>query len=314
MSLLKPALAALLSLAGLGGCAPNYVALDVPKADTPLGPRPRTDTITHRIRCELARLVDPNVNPYTANEYTQYLVDVQLTLDVTDDGSLAPTFAYTNGLFSLGGGAKLDYSRDSSFTADLLYSLGAIARETAIERAGNNGVLPADSDYACPAVWQTNLDGELGLTTAGLMGLRTNDVNTGDSLGKTAAFGGQIQFIVTKNLNGVGPTWTLKSFKGPGGLAGISEVNTDKIVFAFAMQNPIILFAAQPVAHKKGAVGETPVMAGGRKTGKQKAAKPLFPAAPAINPDAVVSARNYIESINISQLGTTLSKIRVNTQ
>jgi hypothetical protein len=46
-------------------------------------------------------------------------------------------------------------------------------------------------------------------------------------------FGGSIQFLVTKNLS-AGPTWTLVHFKGPGPLASVSEVNTDKITLAFA--------------------------------------------------------------------------------
>jgi hypothetical protein len=32
----------------------------------------------------------------------------------------------------------------------------------------------------------------------------------------------------------LGPTWTLVQFKGPGGLASLSQVNTDKITLAFA--------------------------------------------------------------------------------
>jgi hypothetical protein len=43
-----------------------------------------------------------------------------------------------------------------------------------------------------------------------------------------------MQFIVTKNLSAFGPTWSLEFFKGPGALASLSEVNTDKITVAFA--------------------------------------------------------------------------------
>jgi hypothetical protein len=52
--------------------------------------------------------------------------------------------------------------------------------------------------------------------------------------GSSGAFGGYVDFVVTKNLNSVGPTWTLQHFKGPGSLAGVSEINTDKLTFAFA--------------------------------------------------------------------------------
>lgn len=52
--------------------------------------------------------------------------------------------------------------------------------------------------------------------------------------GTSGAFGGYVNFVITKNLNSVGPTWTLTHFKGPGSLAGVAEVNTDKLTFAFA--------------------------------------------------------------------------------
>jgi hypothetical protein len=48
------------------------------------------------------------------------------------------------------------------------------------------------------------------------------------------ALRGFVTFIVTKNLTGVGPTWTLTHFTGPGKFASASDVNTNKLVFAFA--------------------------------------------------------------------------------
>jgi hypothetical protein len=48
------------------------------------------------------------------------------------------------------------------------------------------------------------------------------------------AFGGVITFLVTKNISGFGPTWTTTRWKGPGGLIGLSKVNTDKLTLAFA--------------------------------------------------------------------------------
>jgi hypothetical protein len=81
---------------------------------------------------------------------------------------------------------------------------------------------------------------------------------------------------VTKNLNSVGPTWSLKHFKGPGSLGGISEVNTDKVVFAFAQ--------SQPADGKKG------------------------------KSNAVQAAKGYINTININQLTVIFSGTRQNTQ
>jgi hypothetical protein len=59
--------------------------------------------------------------------------------------------------------------------------------------------------------------------------------------GANKIFGGTIQFLVTKNFNATGPTWSLVHFKGPGGLGALSQVNTDKIVLSFA-QGPNIKY------------------------------------------------------------------------
>ncbi len=53
--------------------------------------------------------------------------------------------------------------------------------------------------------------------------------------GTDGAFGGYVNFTVTKNLNAVGPLWTLTHFKGPGNFASVSEANTDKLIYAFGV-------------------------------------------------------------------------------
>ena len=71
------------------------------------------------------------------------------------------------------------------------------------------------SDFVAMSSVSPNLDQTMNLTSKGV-------------------FGGSIQFLVTKSLGTLGPTWTLIHFKGPGGLASLSQVNTDKITLAFA--------------------------------------------------------------------------------
>ena len=89
------------------------------------------------------------------------------------------------------------------------------------------------------------------------------------------SFGGYVQFVVTKNVNMVGPTWTLKQFNGPGSLAGLSEINTDKITFAFA---------------RGGAAG-----------------KPFSVISNARNP----VTEQLLTQINVNQLTTQLSNLRI---
>jgi len=96
-------------------------------------------------------------------------------------------------------------------------------------------------------------------------------VNWDKKLSDDGVFGGYVNFVVTKSVNG-GPTWTLTSFTGPGSnLGSFSEVNTDKLTFAFA----------------RGDKAGTPF----RVSGRQKADR-------------------LIEQINLNQLTTQLSGIR----
>ncbi|WP_141713314.1 hypothetical protein [Bradyrhizobium elkanii] len=54
------------------------------------------------------------------------------------------------------------------------------------------------------------------------------------TLGLKRAFGGYVNFVITKNLNAVGPTWTLTHSKARAAFLDCPEVNTDKLTFAFA--------------------------------------------------------------------------------
>jgi hypothetical protein len=60
--------------------------------------------------------------------------------------------------------------------------------------------------------------------------------NTGASVGakNTNAFSTTISFIVTKNLNAVGPTWTLEWIKGPGSLGEVQREDTQTILMEFS--------------------------------------------------------------------------------
>jgi hypothetical protein len=81
--------------------------------------------------------------------------------------------------------------------------------------------------------WATdkNLAGELGLTRTVELAFTSQHVDWGKKLSDGGVFGGYVNFVVTK----AGPTWTLTSFTGPGSnLGSFSEVNTDKLSFAFA--------------------------------------------------------------------------------
>jgi hypothetical protein len=229
---MRRAFAALLGLALVGGCS-NIDQFDLPKNASTGGPTPKS--IVTRLKCELAVLAADNYRFKDFIDSNHFVVGVQLDLTVTDDGTLAPSFTYTNGIFSFNVGAKYDISRAQNFTERLFLSIDDIRAQTG-GRAPNDPNFPGPLD--CPRV-DTLLAGDLGIVRSVEMALFTPDlalISTKLS-GTAGAFGGSVNFMVTKNLNSVGPTYTLTHFKGPGSLAGISELNNDKLTFAFAARS-----------------------------------------------------------------------------
>jgi hypothetical protein len=217
--------------ASTAGCA-NIDRLDVPKNPTTGNPSVRS--IVQRIKCELAVMASDDYKYKAAMEAGDFIVAIQLSLTVNDDGSLAPSFTYTNGLFSFNAGAKFEASREQNFTEQLIFSIKDIKTEMILAQEASRKLHREVDSFACP-IADTNLAGDLGLLESAEMALTSDGLNLGTKLsGSNGAFGGYVNFIVTKNLNAVGPTWTLKHFKGPGSLAGVSEINTDKLTFAFA--------------------------------------------------------------------------------
>jgi hypothetical protein len=122
-----------------------------------------------------------------------------------------------------GANATLSESRDHNFTENIQLSARTIFIEWKTNRNPHN----------CPMA-DTNLSGNLGISELVAMAAQTQRLDQTPNPAGKGVFGGSIQFLVTKNLSALGPTWTLVHFKGPGPLASLSEVNTDKITLAFA--------------------------------------------------------------------------------
>ena len=299
-----------LVLAGAGmlsACAPNFVALDVPQViDRERGtPTPSTKQITQRIRCELANLADSRKSVRMSSP-NDYLVAVQLSLAVQDDGNLAPSFGYTNGVFSFAAGGKVSAARTSTFTADLIYDMARIDDAVKEDRASHGGVLPPESFFACPDPTVGGISGSLGIDTAGLMGMSTDDVNTGDDLGGKGVFGGNVQFVVTKTLGALGPTWAFKHIKSIGGTVNVDETNTDQVTFAFVRAEPLKLFAPPKAGEA------TPAESKPRPA--KRARSPLAPGAPAASQTPAQTAREYINAILLNRLSTGIDQIQLNTK
>lgn len=220
----------------------NVGHFDVPRDATGV---PTVKSIIQQIRCELADLADPAYSHNLTLQKHDFMVAVQLNLTVNDDGSLAPSMTYSNGPFAFSAGVKLQASREQNFTEKLIYSMRAIQEEVKLSREISKKLGRSIDPFACPAVADTNLAGDLGLRESVHMALTSADLDFGKGLSADGAFGGYVNFVVTKNLNAVGPTWTFTHFTGPGKLAGVSEVNTDKLVFAFAPRSPTDVYSGK---------------------------------------------------------------------
>jgi hypothetical protein len=221
-------LAAISAVATFGGCG-------VPHFDVPTySGDPTVQTIVYRIECEFRDMVrdDRPDDPTTFHNRflldNDYDIEVSLSLEVNDTGGLAPMLSYMTTLSPLTSvvanlNGTLSESRDHNFTENLQFSIRKIYADW------KTGANPHD----CPTP-DTNLSGTLGLKDFVTMADLTPNLDQKQTLSGKGVFGGSIQFLVTKQINAIGPTWTLVHFKGPGPLGSLSEVNTDKLTVAFA--------------------------------------------------------------------------------
>lgn len=221
--------ACLLTLCCEGCAVPHF---DVP-TDT-VG-QPTVETVVQRIECEIRDMVrddraDQDVTSFNRKFLLDgdYDVEVVLSVEVNDTGGLAPSLSYVNPLaaatsFMFSGAGTLSESRDHNFTENIQLSVRNIFIDWKTRANLHN----------CPAP-DTNLAGTLGLKDFVAMAALTPNLDQKQTLAGPGVFGGYVQFLVTKNLTSIGPTWTLVHFTGPGALVSLSEVNTDKITVAFA--------------------------------------------------------------------------------
>ena len=222
--------AALVVFFVLAACT-EIPAYDLPKNQDG---KPTVQSIVNRVQCELAKLTEDRGSNSYANRTSlianDYVVGVSLTLDTTDAGALAPsfsnTFPYNVGSLIGNVGFTLSKSRDQNFTENLYFSMRQL--EHSAKRYPNIA--------KCDGPRDTSLAGDLGLQGAADLAFMSQNLKEDTKLqGTQGVFGGYITFVLTRNINGAGPTWMLTRFKGPTGqLASLSRVNTDKIVYAFA--------------------------------------------------------------------------------
>jgi hypothetical protein len=218
----------------------------VPKFDTPYyeNGAPSTATITREIECELYNLVRNDVPPEMRYKFRDdllthnYQIAMLLNLDVTDTGGVAPSFNVpVNSVLAVNAAAELQQAREDSLGLNLNYSL---LDDLYLAPRAKKAIL-ATCPVGAPAGWvDTNLAGNLGIQEKVTGALLTADAaaSTAAPTATSGEFMGVIHFTLTRNINAVGPTWTLTHFKGPGNFLSASRVNIDTLSFAFAETKP----------------------------------------------------------------------------
>ena len=202
----------------MGGCAATVPQFDVPRE----GDAPTIRSINREITCELLGIArGAPFDQYIAKSRDVY-VAAQITLEVTDDGTLAPSLGYATAPFTFGGGLAFEQSRSQYFHAELKYVLSDVKGAADL----------SEPDCSQPA--NTNLAGALGLKEIWDLGLSGSPDLKWKDAGAEGAFGGSVTFVVRKALAATGPTWTFSHFSAPGTFLSASENHTDRLTVAFA--------------------------------------------------------------------------------
>lgn len=203
------ALAAALTV-GVGGCA-GVPAFDI------AGP-PTVAQIIDKIQCEVLEAAYNHPRLRTEN----WTAVADLFLQVDDSVGVAPTLSFINPFttpgekFTFGASASLKGERQRIYAEKLDVPVNAIRKR------------------ACPPPQDRfDLTGNLGIVETVDLGLGSVGRDDVVRFSSEKAFGQTIQFVVTRNVSGVGPTWTLVRFVG-GALFGAERIDTHKLIISFA--------------------------------------------------------------------------------
>ena len=224
-----------LSTVSLAGC--GVKAFDIPQEKG----APSVALIVQRVRCELIELIKPGAPTRRELLGNNYHVGLQLSLTVNSSGELAPSFNFPQTTeYAFNFGLKLSRAQEQNFVVNLYYSMPQLAQDLDRTRlyAKQAGHPQSNAFEQCPSPFETNLTGNLGIKESVELAFTSPDRNGAALQGTGGEFGGYVSFVVTKNVNSLGPTWTLTHFKGPGNLGTLNTVNTDKITFGFAPGGP----------------------------------------------------------------------------
>jgi len=228
----------------------------LPEFDKVTGITPAS--IVQVIKCELIWARQDNKQLQDGHS-PAWLAVADLTLQVDETTTLTPSFAHTDmvsrslsRLFNWG--VKLDTRAQRIYTQSVTFKIPELHDPRCANRDSIGG-----AGFA--------LNGSLGLSEIVRMAFGSSQyVPTKDGgvfgppdykerymaelakadkpkAAKSKYFGQSLSFIVTKNINKVGPTWVLSFFKGPGGFLTMERGDTNKLAISFAAYEPGVKFA-----------------------------------------------------------------------
>jgi hypothetical protein len=202
-------------------------------------------TIVEVVRCELYWAYQDHKE---LQGYPPWYAVADLTLQIDETTSLTPSFTHTDMVSRslsrmFNWGVKLDTSAKRIYTQSVTFDI----REIGIDENNRNRKRCADRDSIGGVGFALN--GRLGLSEIVSMAFEAARYVAGKDRfepHKYAAlaekekgsgskyFGQSLEFVVTKNINKVGPTWVLTFFKGPGGFLTMERGDTNKLLISFS--------------------------------------------------------------------------------
>ncbi|WP_439923879.1 hypothetical protein [Nitrobacter sp. JJSN] len=235
MKRLVVSLASVCTLSACSSPPPFDVPIDVQGG-------PTVSSVIDKIECEISEAAqDPKnyIGLKGLAPFDQWVASVALTLTVNDTTGTATAglpLSYidplkaTGTLFTFGASPVLYETRTRTYAQNYTINIAAIPKTLTCE-----GMKLKRHGF--------DLEGDLGLREQIYMGLHSFTGEKDEagyyqpaSSGAKALdnFGATVQFHIYKGITGVGPTWTLQTFKGPS--AGVGYVRDDQhqVVITFA--------------------------------------------------------------------------------
>ena len=203
--------------------------VNTPRLDTISGVKPKT--VIDVIACELIEARQKFPRLQYRNSRDEYWVAVaDLTFQVDEQLTLAPSFTHTDVVSkeltrAFDWGLKFDTQAQRIYNESVFFPVGEL--KTCDHRAGSG----------------ISLNGKLGLVEVIDLAFGSIDEHEKELIRfnvdekKKSVFGTQLQFVVVRNVNSAGPTWSLANFRGPGKLFTAQRGDTHKLSISFALGN-----------------------------------------------------------------------------